>query len=241
MPLQAQDIDDTALSFEALDPTVGVLAGLLEAAIQAELGTTSGSWAKVCSALPSGHRLASSTDPVGSVWRMAPSAEAIKQIALTWPLLAVWREGNGEVEQKTVMTQQIRTRWMALWSLGDMEADIGLKLGAVLQYVCNVMAATIELGRHTAYDSGTQQYGTDRGDLIGAYPVEMQAGRAAFPDNEDSKFWGCSLTFETLERVKDLDEGADDFVGSVSLDVGNELELIPDLVQGDPDYPGTSD
>jgi hypothetical protein len=240
MPLQDHDVDATALSFEALDPVLGVFAGLLTAAIRAELGTTSaGAWQTVSAALPTGHRLLASSNPVGSVWRMAPSAEAIKQIELTWPLLAIWREGQGEWEQRTMMKAQVRTRWNALWSLGDLDADLGLKLGQALQYVGNVMAAAIERGKHPAYESGVQQYGTDSGDLIGAYPVEVQAGRAMFPDNEDSKFWGTTLTFETLERVKELDEGADDFAGSLSVGVGNELEIIPDLVVGDADYPGT--
>lgn len=240
MPLQAHDIDDSALSFEALDPTIGVFAGLLEAAIEAELGTTTGSWAKICSALPTGHRLLGSADPVGSVWRMAPSAEAIKQIKFTWPLLAVWREGDVEFEQKTMMVEQARTRFNALWTLGDLEADLGLKIAGVLGYVGQVMANTVKRGRHPAYDSGTQQYGTDRGDLIGAYPVSIQAGRARFPDSDDSDsgIWGTTLVFEVLERVTDLDEGADDFGGTISVGVGNELEIIPDLVQGDPDYPG---
>lgn len=238
MPLQAHDIDDDDLTFEAADPVLSTLTGLLKAAIEAELGTTDGSWAKVCAAVPSGHRLSGSTAPVGSVWRMAPTAQAIRQIGVTWPLLCVWREGNGEVEQQTMMKSRYRQRWMALWSLGDIEDDLGLKLGGALTYVARVMATTIDRARHPAYDSGTLQFGSGRGDLQGIRPIEIQAGRQVFPDDEESKFWGCSVTFETLEEVVDLDEGADDFTGTLSASVGNELELIPDLVQGDPDYPG---
>jgi hypothetical protein len=238
-PLQAHDVSDSLLSLQAIDPALAVFAGLLKAAIEAELGTTDGGWQKVAAALPSGHRQFSSTAPVGSVWVMSPSATAIRQIGVTWPLLAVWREGVAQREQRTMMREQNKQRWEALWSLGDIEDDLGLKLGSILGYVANLMANTISAGKHPAYDSGTQQYGEGRGDLAAVYPVEMNAGRSVFPDDEEAKFWGASLTFETIEMVTELDEGADDFTGVLTVGVGDELEILPALVSGDPDYPGT--
>lgn len=239
LPLQAHDIDDDALSFVAADPAVTMFSGMLKAAIEAEIGTTDGAWQKIAAALPSGHRLASSTAPVGSVWPGVPaSAEAMRQIAVTWPVLAIGRDGKGDYEQRTTMKEQLRQRWEALWSIGDIEDDLGLKLGGVLGYVAKVMATTITLGRHPAYDDGTQQYGSDRGLLTAAYPIEINAGRGTFPDDEQAPFWGASLTFETIENVTELDEGADDFSGSLTVGVGNELEILPDLIHGDPDYPG---
>jgi hypothetical protein len=238
MPLQAQDIGDTALSFEAADPALETLSGLLVAAIRSELGSVAGTaWAKVCAALPAGHRLLNSTNPVGAIWKVAPNADAIRQVQPAWPLLAVWREGNGEWEQRTTMIQHKRTRWAALWSLGDLESDLALKLGATLAYVGDVLSQTVSRGSHPAYSSGAMVFD---GLFSSAAPVEVQAGRAMFPDDPEARFWGTTLTFETTERVPQLDEGSDDMSTGFELAVGDAEELLPSLVLGEGDYPGTS-
>jgi hypothetical protein len=238
IPLQAQDVGDTPLSFEAADPALEELSGLLAAAIRSELGTgTDAAWTKVCAALPTGHRLLNNTNPVGSVWKVAPNSDAIRQSQPAWPVLAIWREGNGEWEQRTMMIQHKRTRWSALWSLGDLESDLALKLGGVLSYVGDVMAQTLTRGSHPAYSDGELVFD---GLFSSIAPVEVQAGRAMFPDDPEARFWGTTLTFETTERVTQLDEGSDDMSMGFELAVGDAEELLPSLVFGEGDYPGTS-
>lgn len=239
LPLQSHDIDDTALTFEPADPALDRIADLLSSAIEGELGTGSDSaWAKVCASLPSGHRLASSTDPVGAVWKIEPSASAVNQMKPSWPLLAIWRTGEAEVSQRTLMKEQIVQRWTVMWSLGDLTADLGMKLGPVLQYIAKVIVQTIIKARHPSHDDGTLQFGDYRGFLSRIYPVEYGAGQAHFADDEDAKFWAASVTLESSELVTDLDLGSDGHGLALTLDVGNELELLPGLVVGEGDYPG---
>jgi hypothetical protein len=240
LPLQTHDIDATALTFETSDPALDVITDLCAAAIRGELGTGADSaWATVCAALPTGHRLAGSTDPVGAVWKIEPSATAVRQVKPSWPLLAVWRTGEAEVTQRTLSKTQHVQRWTVMWSLGDLEADLGLKLGPVLQYVGKVVTQTIVSARHPNYDSGTMQFGEGRGELSRCFPVEWGAGQAHFSDDEDTKFWAASITIESMEFSSELDQGTDGGALSLTIGGGNALEILPGLVVGDGDHPGT--
>lgn len=239
MPLSADDIT-AAGTFEPVDPAREVLAGLMAAAIRGELGTGPGSaWRAVTATLPTGHRLAASTDPVGTIWRDDPSATALRQVKVgSWPLLAVCPDGAAEYEQITTMKAAVKQRWLVMWCLGDYEADLALKLSPVLSAVSKVMAETICAGRHPNYESGTRQFGPGRGDLSVVRPLTYEAGAARFSDGEDSRFWSASLTLETVEMARDLDVGEESSGLVVTAATGNEVELLPEFVTGDGDFPG---
>lgn len=239
LPLDVSAVTSAA-TFEPADPALAVLSSLFTAAIRAELGTgTSSAWYAVTSALPSTHRLYQSTTPVGTTWKVEPSATTMRQVKVgTWPLLTVWRDGAAEYEQKTTVKEYIRQRWGVLWVLGDYEADLTLKLSPVLAMVGRIIAQTAIAGRHPAYDSNDPQLETAW--LSRLAPVSYEAGAAKFSDDEESRFWCASATLESEELVRQLDLGADDGGSSFGLTaaVGDGLELLPDLVIGDGDYPG---
>lgn len=241
LPLQASDIDDAKLSFEATDPALNAIASLIAAAIRAELGTgTTSAWYKVMAALPNGHRLRNSTDPVGCVWKLEPSSTLVRQVKASWPLLCVWREGAAQTEQRTYMKSQRRQRWGVMWTIGDMESDLGLKLAPVLNLLGAIIERAVIAGRHPNFEDNALQFGTDGGWLSSVTLIESQAGAARFADDEESRFWCASATLESTELVRELDEGADAGGNNItiSLAVGDGLELIPELIRGDGDYPG---
>lgn len=242
LPLDVTDIT-AAASFEACEPALAVLSAMFAAAIRAELGTgTASAWYAVTSALPPTHRLYRSTDPVGTAWRVDPTATLMRQVKVSaWPLLTVHPEGTATFEQRTTCKVTLKRRWGAEWILGDFEADLTLKLSPVLAKVAKILALTVNHGRHPAYDSGTQQFGEDRGWFSRLAPVQYEAGAVRFTDDEETRFWAASATLESEELVRDLDEGDGSGTSSFGLTaaVGDGLELWPDLVIGDGDYPGS--
>lgn len=244
LPLDVSVITGAA-TFEPADPSLETISALCAAAIRAELGTgTASAWYAVASTLPTTHRLNCSDDPVGTIWKLGsdgPSATMMRQVKVgAWPLLAVWRDGAAEYEQKTYMLEVIRQKWQIMWALADYEADLALKLSPVLSYVGRVIAQTLHGGRHPAYQSGAKQFGPDVGWISRIHVASYQAGAAKFSDDEESRFWACSATVETEERIVDLDEGDDS--GGLSLGVtaavGDAVELLPGFVVGDGDHPG---
>jgi hypothetical protein len=244
LPLDVSEITSAA-TFEPADPALTAIAGLISAAIRGEFGTgTDSAWYAVTSSIPTGHRLHCSDDPIGRVWRgIEPSATALRELAVgEWPLLAVWREGPGEWEQVTFQRDGIRQRWGVMWALGEVETDLALKLAPALQMVGKIVGAVICEARHPGYDDGIQQFGAERGWLSNIRPVTFEAGAARFSDDEETRFWAASMTLESLEITRDLDEeilGPDGTSLGVTAAVGGQVELVPDLVIGDGDFPGT--
>ncbi len=239
LPLDVSAIT-AAATFEPCDPALNVIADLMAAAIRAELGSAAGqAWASVCATLPSGHRLANTTNSVGAVWKVRPSSTLMRQIRVSaWPLLTAWREGPGEYEQLTYCKEIIRQKWGVAWVLGDYEADLTLKLAPVLQMVGRVIAQTAIHGAHPAYESGTRQFGANRGWLQAIRPLSYDAGAAVFADDDEARFWCASATLETIEVSRDLDVGGEMDGLDLSLAAGNETELVPEFVIGSGDFPG---
>lgn len=241
LPLDVSEITGT-LSFEVVDPALNVLSSLFTAAIRAELGTgTSSGWYAVTSSLPSTHRLYNSTNPIVTSWKVEPNLPIMRSIKAGWPLLTVWRDGPAEWEPRTTCKTIVRQRWGVMWSVGDYEADLTLKISPVLGYVGKLLGSVINAGRHPAYEADTKQFAEDRGWLSKIVPVSYEAGAARFSEEEDSRFWAASATFESEELVRDLDQGDDSGASSFGLvaGVGDALEILPDLVSGDGDFPGT--
>jgi hypothetical protein len=245
LPLDVSDVDDSKLTFEPLDPALDVLSQFLATSIRSELGTgSSAAWYKVTSALPDVHRLYQSTDPVGSVWKLGsdgPNPTLMRQIKADWPLLAVWRDGPAEFEQRTMTKELIRQKWGVMWAMSDYEADLQPKLGPALVAVARIITGAVNEGRHPSYDSGSKQFGADNGWLSRLAAVSYEAGAAKFSDDEEGRWWAASVTLESEEIVRYLDEGDDSGTTSlgVTAGVGDALEILPDLVLGDGDYPGT--
>jgi hypothetical protein len=248
LPLDAARITGAA-TFEPADPALAVLAELFAAALRGELGTgTTSAWYAVTSSLPDKHRLNCSENPVGTIWRVGqdgPAGALLRQVKVgTWPLLCVWRTGDGEWEQITFTRAGVRQKWTAAWILGDYEADLALKLGPVLTLAGKAMGAVIvNGGRHPGYDSDTQQFGEARGWLSTIRPVSFGAGAASFSDDEETRFWSASSVFESLELIRDLDEfdneGGETTSLGVTANCGDGEELVPAMVVGDGDFPGT--
>lgn len=238
-PFLAASVSGSDQTLEPLDPALERLSGLFAAAIRAELGTGSDSaWYAATSALPSG-TLANSTDPVGSVWKIEPSAAAIKEIKPSWPLLAVWRSGEAEWQQKTIMKAQLHQPWELMYSLGPLTAGEAHKLAHALPAVGKICGAALDnLARHPAYDSGSKQFDETRGRLSHVWPTQMSCGQAHFEDDEHTKYWSCSFEFESTEMVRETDQGAINGGLNLTLNVGDGQELVPGLVVGTDEFPG---
>lgn len=242
LPVLDTDISATDRTFAAADPALAVVAAFCAAVIRAELGSdTTGAWYRVTSALPGTHRLHDSSNPVADIWTIEPSGTALRQVKAGFPLLAVWRDGKGEYEQFTTVKEFVRQRWGVMWAVGDIEADLALKLGPALHIVARAICAAVVEGRHPAYQSGARIWGDDYGRFAMLRPVEYEAGAARFSEDEEARFWAASVTLESLEEVAEVDAPADAEPLSLGLTaaVGDGLELWPGLVVGDGDFTGS--
>lgn len=241
LPVLATDIDATALTFEALDPARDSLADLFAAAIRAELGTGSDSaWATVCASLPSGCSLRNSTNPIGSVIKLEPSARVMKELRAAPPALAVHR--TGEVEYHDVSTEKTFRvqKWNVHWIAGPLTVGELHKLHDAVLAVSATVQRTIMRRGHPAYQSGAVQFGTDTSYLASVKMLSHEAGQAQFAEGEEAPLYlACRCVLETSERTVDLDEGGELLGLSLTAHVGDAVEVLPGLVIGLSEYAET--
>jgi hypothetical protein len=234
LPVEAADIDATALTFEALDPARESLAALFAAAIRAELGTGADSaWGLVCASLPSGAPLRASTNPIGSVLKLEPSARVMRELRAAPPVLAVHR--TGEVEYSDVSTEKTFRiqKWHAHWIAGPLTVGELHKLHDATLAVSATIQRTIMRRGHPAYQSGAVQFGSDTSYLASVRMLSHEAGQAQFAEGEEAPLYlAVRCVLETHERTRDLDEGGELLGLTLTADVGDAVELVPGLVVG---------
>jgi hypothetical protein len=226
LPVDAADVTTT---LTPLDPARAVLSGLFRAAINAELGPA---WTKATAGTP----LASSS-PVQDVLEIPPTADKMKQRVAGWPLLCVYRDGDGVCEEHTLNggVERLTQPWTVDYILGPVDIADLRKLGDVFQAVVKIVRLCIRRRGHEAYQGGALQFFPGqlpdgdvplfpRSSLLGAVSLKGYSGpptyQARFAGSDSGTIYhAISLRLETVEYTYDVD-GAFPPIEAFDLDVG---------------------
>jgi hypothetical protein len=234
LPVELGDLSATARTFEALDPGRDLLVDLFSAAIRAEFGTGTGSaWYLVTSSLSAGSVLRNSTDPIGFTLKLEPSQRILNELRVTWPLLAVHRTGEAEYRNRTFQVSERVQKWAVHWIMGPMTAGEMHKFCDAPVAVAGIISRVCQLGAHPAYNGGAQSF---YDVFSGVTFLKHAAGQARFSEDEDLVYYAMSSELETVERVRLIDEGAELLGLTMTLGVGDDVEILPELVTADSDY-----
>lgn len=184
---------------EQLDPGQAAIGGLLKAAINAELGAA---WQAICNRLEPGHHLnrVPGRLPVADVTDMEPSPAVLGQKYATWPILAVYREGEPRREPLNLVQRKTIQRWAVDYVIGPLDAGDQARVGKFAQVVGSVINRVIEEGWHPAYQSGRRQFHGQfmRIDVVG----QMGPGVArVLGDEKGNGYYGLSILLQTEERT----------------------------------------
>ncbi len=237
-PFVAADVDATALTLEGLDPLADEIADLLKAAINAEL---TAAWTLVTNALGVRHPLYA-TLPVQDTLPDEPEQEAVEERKCKWPLLAVHRVGKATYTKNGIRIYRTQ-KWSVHHIFGMCDFATRRKIKKVWQVGApTVVALTLDRQSHPAYLSGAKQFG----DLVSTIKLEeSEAGQAAFSKNENTEFYACLMTLETVEVSDVVEGGGEEYLEGASLVVdlhneGESTEEIERFVVADthPDWPG---
>ncbi len=215
LPITSDKVD-TNLS--ALDPARAVLANLFSAAINAELGAV---WSKVTATLPADHKL-KGTKPVEQTLELPPNADTLGQIKEVWPVLAVHRAGEGLYDQYTLYNDRLTQTWNVHYILGPVGIAEERKLGDICVAVAKTIRMVIQLGGHSAFESGAVQFFDDKAALAYINLKSQEGpGQAQFVAKDEASplYYAITLTLETWEITQDNLDGYPDFSG-MSLNVG---------------------
>lgn len=246
LPLTADDIDDTDLSFGSADPASTMMLDLFSQAITSEL---TAAWTKVCAGLNANHPLYNSTTPVGDSMGHEPTSELVQERVCKWPLLALHRTGEFTLEPHTLHELKRTQTWNLHYILGPrFSIETDAKLTGALDWVALVVATAIQKRGHPDYDSGNLQFfGTDADDTLGERAtigsvslIRSQTGQAVFSDgNKDARYPALRIDIETIEYG---DETLAAFPTVTGMDlyehVGNGQDLLMNFVVADTDFPG---
>lgn len=232
----------TETTLTSLDQARATLAALFKAAINAELGAL---WTLAAADSP----LAGSS-PCQATLELAPTAQTMKQWKATgWPLLCIYRDGSGVLEQHTLNGQieRLTQPWGLDYILGPVDIGDLRKLGDIFQAVTKVVRLCIRKRGHPAYQSGALQFFPNadvNGDvplfpeksLLGSIELKSVDGpphyQARFAGAEDSlSYFAISMHLETVEYTYD-DAEADPNVEAADFNVagGGSDGTIADFV-----------
>ena len=211
---------------EDLDPAGDILLELLAAAITAELGPR---WTAAVANTP-----LVGTDPVETKLPQFPDVDALRQLKVDFPLLAVSRAATSvQVEDYNLDQLKETWRWDVDYILGPLEIGHAAALNAALVMAARAMALTIHDGGHRAYASqdGYAKNVLADGDGCCGFSsirvVEYNVGPAQLsPDSP--RFHACSMTLETVE-LSDIVAGGIPSMGNYQ---GTSLELQSGTEQG---------
>ena len=241
-PVYATQIDSAALSFEALDPCNQVLLDLVTAALRAELGTgASSAWGTVCAALPSGHSLSDSTNPVGSQTKLPPNPEWFRQVKRgTFPIVSVYCEPSvtyvGDLEKDHRLRE-----WKVVWILGPGEAGENRKLEPVLPWFSGLMRRVILHARHPAYASGVDVLALAQLSswATGGDEAKHQWGVSAFGERSPEVYLACQCPVLTQEQAREIEgEGGQLVFGTdITVGVGGDEGILPAFVVAQSELP----
>jgi len=187
-------------SASELDPGHKSLLGLLETAINSELGDA---WASVLARVRDGNFLKQyvGQKPVGSVCDFEPTEQQRTQFKANFPLLAVYREGEPELWYPNQYLHQKQT-WAVDWILGPVQADQIPQLGRFAIAVGRVICRAIEYARHLDYQEGVCQF---QGEFAHIKPVSVNGPgvQRAAAEDAGSGYYGLTVILETWEREHD--------------------------------------
>lgn len=230
-----------------LDPARSVLSGLFSAALNAEIATV---WTAASTGTPLAGR-----QPVNDILELPPTAENMKQRAASFPLLCVYRDGTGLLEEATLNGQieRLTQPWTIDYIVGPTDIGDLRKLGDVFQAAVKTIRLCIRRRGHPAYQNGTVQFFPapvngkvplfPASSLLGSVQLKSYDG----PPHYQAKFAGAdtntiyhavSMHLETTEHSYDVD-GSDALIDGLDLQVnaGGSEGIVTGLVYGDSDAP----
>ncbi|HEX5076799.1 MAG TPA: hypothetical protein VFW03_26565 [Gemmatimonadaceae bacterium] len=184
----------------SLDPARRILADLFKAAIQAEL---TDAWiAAVGNRLAPEQRI-SATTPVADVLELEPTPQVMTTRQAGFPLLAVYRSGQGEYSTHTIYSDKLTQPWTVDWILGPADVALAWQLCDTAVAVSKIISRCIARQGHPAYQSGAVQFGAGRGDLGAIRMVRHEGpGQAKFVgDDKGTTYWAITMQLETIEYV----------------------------------------
>ncbi len=238
LPVLASDVDG---DLTPLDPARRVLADLFKAAINAEFGEA---WASL-----NGVRASTQLrdEPVGDVLELEPSRAVMQERKSSFPLMAIYRSGEGTYEDFSLYAQKLKQPWTLDWILGPADVATAFQLTDACVAIAKVVSLVCRLRGHPAYQGGALQFGED-GSLAAIRVVKHRGpGQAKMADSGDegsgTTYWAISIELESLE-YSDLTGSADansvPLTGaSYDVGIGGSPEgVIRGLVYADTDAPG---
>jgi hypothetical protein len=225
--------------FSSLDPARDILLDLFAAALTAELLPR---WQHATETTPLWGKAV-----VQTKFPEFPEQVFLQQVAVEWPLLAVYRSDAAETfDEHTLWEERVTGRWGVDYCIGPLEVGNYVKLSEVLRAVPRILEGVIRTGGHLAYATQTNVNSTfvkqvfGKGDGCCGFStirvVEAISGSAAFAQG-GPKFHCASVVIETTE-LSALNAGvAPPYTGSsFTLETGDTSGLRP-LVSGDTAIP----
>jgi hypothetical protein len=198
-----------------VDPGQATILGLVEAAINAELGDA---WRKMLGELPNTHPLirGGSTNPVGVASPLEVTPQQMTQWKAAWPVLAAYRQGEPEFSWLSTERRQLKQEWSVDWVIGPLDAGQIIRLGRFTVAVARIVDAVISRGYHPAYKSGARQF---FGQFASIETKSVQGPGIAQSLTEESGggYYGLTVTLESIER--DVMDGAA-YAGLIDVDNG---------------------
>lgn len=214
------------------DPARKVLLNLFADAINYELGPI---WTKVVATFGAGHDLSGSS-PVNYRLELPPTPNVLEQVKVTWPLLALHRDGQGEYSDFTLVVRKLVQQWQLHYILGPLGIEDLRRVGDACMMAGKVVDAVIRNRGHVAYENGAAQFGVGKGALSSVYLRSHEGpGQAALiGDEKNVLYWAITLKLETTELLRE-DPGAYGALDGASFDfsIGGGEGTIPGLLYAD--------
>jgi hypothetical protein len=183
-----------------LDPGHDAIVGLLETAINYELGDA---WCAIVASLPANHFLKRDnlSTPVGYVSKVEITPQQMTQMKASWPLLSVYRQGEPEFSQFALNGLDVlKQEWSVDYVIGPLHVGHIVKIGAFCVQVARLIKVVLMHGYHPEYLSGARQF-IGQFSSIECKSIQGPAVAAAMTDEAGSGYYGMTVQLETIERT----------------------------------------
>ncbi len=196
----------------SLDPGHETLLRLVETAINSDCGDA---WRAIVERLPVTHytRRDGVFQPVGLAIPFEVTPQEMTQFKASWPILAVYREGEPEFNWLTTEYQTLTQRWSVDYVLGPLTAAHKMTVGKFAISVARCIANVLLHCCHPDYQNGVSQF---HGQFAGIQVKTVQGPGVAQSLGEESGagYYGLTVTVETIERTT-----YDGYAGADAIDV----------------------
>lgn len=190
-----------------LDGGQDAIIGLLEAAINADLGDA---WQMLVGQLPVSHPLRKDlgAKPVSFTTDSEPIPALTTQLVAGWPLLAVWPTGAPEELWLTMSQQALRQDWAVGYIMSPLDVAWQRKIGrGFCRLVYRAIQRAIKWGYHPAYKNGQRQFFGQFSEIkttgcIGPGVVEI------LDKEKGIGYYGIQINLQTVERT--VQDGLDE-------------------------------